>query len=213
MTRREYRKISATRQCGSIGTGGCNAFMKRWVSSSRCASCPAKGAPARAGSQPGAGASNDPSAAEAGARVGHGVCGPATSHLPGGPRSCFTGRQAWLLRVGGEESAIAGGGCDQGPDAEDGPVPWEALASPRAMPVWRRAGAPSPPHDTGRAPVSSALQAQNQRPQRGRPPARGTGAVAEGGRESEGGRGARTSGNGVTPGPGRAQAARVDVIL
>ena len=47
VTRREYRKISATRQCGSIGTGGCHAFMQRCVSASRCASCPAKGEPTR----------------------------------------------------------------------------------------------------------------------------------------------------------------------
>src|SRR5215471_8932343 len=52
------RKNSATRQCGSIGTGGCNAFMKLCVSSSRCESCPAKGEPARAGSQPCAGVRN-----------------------------------------------------------------------------------------------------------------------------------------------------------
>jgi hypothetical protein len=54
------RKNSATRQCGSIGTGGCDAFMKLCVSSSRCESCPAKGEPARAGSQPCDGARNDP---------------------------------------------------------------------------------------------------------------------------------------------------------
>jgi hypothetical protein len=64
-----------------------------------------------------------------------------------------------------------------------------------------------------RAHVSSALWAQNKRPQRGRLPARGTRAGADGGRESEGCIGALTSGNGVTPGPGRAKAARVDVIF
>src|SRR4029450_4003569 len=55
--------------------------------------------------------------------------------------------------------------------------------------------------------------AQNKRPHRGKPPARGTGAVADGGRESEGCIRARTSGNRVTPGPGRAKAARVGVIF
>ena len=64
--------------------------MKLCVSSSRCASCPAKGEPARAGSPPGAGASNDPGEAEAGDRVGQGACGPDTSHLPGGPGACLT---------------------------------------------------------------------------------------------------------------------------
>jgi hypothetical protein len=67
--------------------------MKLCVSSSRCESCPAKGEPARAGSQPCAGARNAPGDASAGARVGHGACGPETSHLPGGPGSGFTCRQ------------------------------------------------------------------------------------------------------------------------
>jgi transposase len=43
---------SATRPCGSKGIGGGNDSMKLCVSSSRCESCPAKGEPARAGSQP-----------------------------------------------------------------------------------------------------------------------------------------------------------------
>jgi hypothetical protein len=62
-----------------------------------------------------------------------------------------------------------------------------------------------------RAHVSSAQEAQKKRPHRGRPQARGTGAVAEGGRESEGCKRAVTSGNGGAPGPGRAQAVRVGV--
>src|SRR5262250_1461710 len=111
----------------------------------------------------------------------------------------------------GEEGGVSGGVFDHGTYEEDGPVTWEALASPRYTPVWRRAGDPSPTHDTWRAHVSSASKAQNKRPQRGRPHARGTRAVAEGGRESEGCIGARTSGNGITPGPGRAKAARVGV--
>jgi hypothetical protein len=53
-----YRKISATRQCGSIGTGGYDASMKCCLSSSGCESRPAKGEPARAGSQPCDGARN-----------------------------------------------------------------------------------------------------------------------------------------------------------
>src|SRR4030095_10056798 len=62
-----------------------------------------------------------------------------------------------------------------------------------------------------RAHVLSASEAQKKRPQRGRPHARGTRAVAEGGRESEGCIGATTSGNGGTPRPGRATGARVGV--
>ena len=111
----------------------------------------------------------------------------------------------------GEERIVSGGVFDHGTYEEDGPVTWEALASPRPMPVSRRAGDPSPTHDTLRAHVSSAPWAQNKRPHRGRPLARGTGVVAEGGRESEGCIRALTSGNGVTPEPGRAKAARVGV--
>jgi hypothetical protein len=37
---------------------------------------------------------------------------------------------------------------DHGTYEEDGPGTWEALASPRPIPVWRRAGDPSPTHDT-----------------------------------------------------------------
>jgi hypothetical protein len=46
---------------------------------------------------------------------------------------------------------VSGGVFDHGTHAEDGPVTWEALASPRPMPVSRRAGDPSPTHDTLRA--------------------------------------------------------------
>ena len=113
----------------------------------------------------------------------------------------------------GEERGVSGGVFDHGTYEEDGPVTWEALASPRYTPALRRAGDPSPTHDTLRAHVSSALEAQNKRPQRGRPSARGTGAVAEGGRESEGCIRAVTSGNRGTLGPGRAKAARVGVIF
>jgi len=52
-------------------------------------------------------------------------------------------------RQWGEERGVSGGVCDSGTQEEDGPVTWEALASPRPMPVWRRAGDPSPTHDTG----------------------------------------------------------------
>src|SRR5262249_13324316 len=92
---------------------------------------------------------------------------------------------------------VSGGVFDHGTHEEDGPVTWEALASPRHTPVWRRAGDESPTHGTLRAHVSSAQEAQNKRPHRGRLLARGTGAVAEGGRESEGCIGAVTSGNGM----------------
>jgi len=91
-----------------------------------------------------------------------------------------------LRELLGEEGMVSGGVFDHGTYEEDGPVTWEALASPRPIPVLRRAGDPSPTHGTLRAHVSSATKAQKKRSQRGRPPARGTGAVADGGRESEG---------------------------
>ena len=44
----------------------------------------------------------------------------------------------------GEERGVSGGVFDHGTYEEDGPVTWEALASPRHIPVLRRAGDPSP---------------------------------------------------------------------
>ena len=111
----------------------------------------------------------------------------------------------------GKEGFISGGVFDQGTHEENGPVTWEALASPRHIPVWRRAGDPSPTHNTWRVHVLSAYEAQKKRPQRGRPPARGTRAVADG-RQGVGG--LHTSedvGEQDHPGPGRAKAARVGV--
>jgi len=46
------RPFSATRQCWSKGIGGCDDFMKLRVLSSGCESRPARGEPARAGSEP-----------------------------------------------------------------------------------------------------------------------------------------------------------------
>src|SRR4029453_14117314 len=48
----------------------------------------------------------------------------------------------------GEERNVSGGVFDHGTHEEDGPVTWEALASPRLIPVLRGAGGPSPTHDT-----------------------------------------------------------------
>jgi hypothetical protein len=64
----------------------------------------------------------------------------------------------------GEEGGVSGGVFDHGTDEEDGPGTWEALASPRPIPVWRRAGDPSPTHGTLRAHVSSALRGTEQAP-------------------------------------------------
>ena len=48
----------------------------------------------------------------------------------------------------GKEGVVSGGVFDQSTHEEDGPVTWEALASPRQTPVERRAGDPSPTHGT-----------------------------------------------------------------
>ena len=47
----------------------------------------------------------------------------------------------------GKEGFISGGVFGQSTHEEDGPVTWEALASPRHIPVSRRAGDPSPTQD------------------------------------------------------------------
>ena len=48
----------------------------------------------------------------------------------------------------GREGLVSGGVFDHGTHEEDGPVTWEALASPRHIPVLRRAGESSPTHGT-----------------------------------------------------------------
>jgi hypothetical protein len=104
------------------------------------------------------------------------------------------------LRELGEEGAISGGVFDHSTYAEDGLVPWEALASPRRYSglAERRCPVSDARHvggRTGRRP----LRAQHKHPPRGRLLARGTGAVADRGRASEGGIRALTSGNRVSP--------------
>jgi hypothetical protein len=51
-------------------------------------------------------------------------------------------------RTVGKAGAVSGGVFDHSTHEEDGLVTWEALASPGQMPVIRRAGYPSPTHDT-----------------------------------------------------------------
>ena len=111
---------------------------------------------------------------------------------------CIEGNNSPLrtLFFGGKEGVVSGGVVDQSTHEEDGPVTWEALASPRHIPVERRAGDPSPTHDTLRAHVSSAQGGTEQAFAPRVATARGTGAVADGGRELEGGRGVMRSGNG-----------------
>ena len=53
------RTFSATGRCWSIGIGGCDDFMKFRLLSSGCKSRPARGEPARVGSEPGDGLGNE----------------------------------------------------------------------------------------------------------------------------------------------------------
>ncbi len=69
---------------------------------------------------------------------------------------------------------VSGGVFDHGTHDEDGPVTWEALASPRHTPVLRRAGDPSPPHDAYSEGYIRALRLGNglaswTRPRKGGP--------------------------------------------
>ena len=112
-----------------------DAFMKLCVSSSRCESCPAKGEPARAGSQPCGGARNDPGDARARRTCGPWGMRPETYNLPGCPGSVLPeGNNNPLQAFLGEEGGIRRV-FDHGTYEEDGPVTWEALASPRHIPA------------------------------------------------------------------------------
>ena len=55
----EHRRFSATRLCWSKRNGGCDDSMKPRFSSSGCEARPARGEPARAGSEPGDGLGNE----------------------------------------------------------------------------------------------------------------------------------------------------------
>jgi hypothetical protein len=138
--------------------------MKLRSSSSGGASRPVKGAPARAGSTSCAGRGDTVGEASAGARAGRGTAAPQPRVFPDAERAGLHRRQQRTPATTGREGRVAGGGCDQSTHAEDGPGTWEALASPRHLPVWRRAGDPSPTHGTGRAHGSSARSGTEQAP-------------------------------------------------
>jgi len=55
----EHKRFSATRPYWSKGIGGCDDSMKLRLSSCGCGTRPAKGEPARAGSEPGDGCGNE----------------------------------------------------------------------------------------------------------------------------------------------------------
>ena len=139
---------------------------------------------------------------------------PRNLCFPDAERAGFHRRQQQPLREGvffwARRGLVSGGVFDHSTHEEDGPVTWEALASPRRNPgVAESRCVVSGARRGGGCTCRRPTWAENKRPPRGRLLARGTEATAEGGRESEGCRGAWTSGNGVAPGPGRAQAARV----
>jgi hypothetical protein len=87
-------------------------------------------------------------------------CGPETYAFPDAEGPVFPeGNNQPRREFLGEEGMVSGGVFDHGTHEEDGPVTWEALASPRHTPVMRGAGDPSPTHGTLRAHVSSAQEA------------------------------------------------------
>jgi hypothetical protein len=136
----------ATRPCGSTGIGGCDAFMKFCLSSSGCESRPAKGEPARAGSKPGAALGNKTGDAEACERVGHRIAAPKRIFFPDAETAAVERRPQPSFALWGDVGRVSGGVFDYSTHEEDGPVTWEALASPRRIPVLRRAGELSPTH-------------------------------------------------------------------
>jgi hypothetical protein len=60
--------------------------------------------------------------------------------LPDAEHPRISRRQQPSPAVVGEEGRVSGGVYDYSTHEEDGLVTWEALASPRHIPVWRRAG-------------------------------------------------------------------------
>ncbi len=108
----------------------------------------------------------------------------------------------------GEEPTVPGGVLDHGTQEEDGPETWEALAFPRMTRVDGETGDPSPTPSTyaDHAPAVKKSVRIGVGRRQGEPEPWPMEA-----RESEGCIRAKTSGNGVVPGPGRAKAARVDV--
>jgi hypothetical protein len=183
--------------------------MKLGTSSSGCETRPAKGEPARAGSRPGDGASNGLGDAEVCERAGPGAGGPETSHLPGGRGAGCPCRQQHPLAYVWARRGVSPAGCSTRARTQR-----TAQAPGRPAPLLdpsRSGGEPVPRLRRTTRWCAHVSSAQHKRWHRGRPRARGTGAVADGGREAEGCIRAWTSGNGGTPGPGRAQAARVEV--
>src|SRR6266478_7348611 len=91
---------------------------------------------------------------------------PRNLCFPDAERAGFHRRQQQPLREGvffswARRGLVSGGVFDHSTHEEDGPVTWEALASPRLIPVLRRAGDPSPTHDTLASARVVGLMAQN----------------------------------------------------
>jgi hypothetical protein len=141
------RYFSATRPCGSIGIGGHKSSMKFCLSSSGCETRPAKGEPTRPVASL-ATVAEMPSAMRRQANVRAVGLRPRNLCFPDAERAGIREGNNGPLRELGEEGAVSGGVFDHSTYEEDGLATWEALASPREIPVWRRAGDPSPTHGT-----------------------------------------------------------------
>src|SRR5919197_736402 len=164
--RREYRKISATRQCGSKG-------KEDAITSGNFVCRPAGAKPARprvSPPEPVGRLATIPemwSAMRSRANMwamGHAAPKPIVFPEAEGPVVPEGNNPPLHTCRLGEEGGVSGGVFDHGTYEEDGPVTWEALASPRHIPALRRAGDPSPTHGTLRAHVSSALRGTEPAP-------------------------------------------------
>jgi hypothetical protein len=138
--------------------------MKLRLSSSGCEARPARGEPARVGSEPGDGPGNGAGEAEARERVGRGVCGLEIYVIPDAQGSVLPEGDDDLSVWMGEGGTVSGGVFDHGTYEEDVPGTGEALAFPREEPVTRRAGDPSP---TDRASAGACATGEEPAPASG----------------------------------------------
>jgi len=106
--------------------------MKFRLSSSGCETRPARGEPARVGSEPGDGHGNAAGEAEARKRVGRGICSHENYEIPGAQDVVLSEGDGGLPdRCNAGEGRLAPGGVlDHGTHEEDGPGTWEALIAP-----------------------------------------------------------------------------------
>ena len=113
-------------------------LMKLRSSSSGCESRPARGEPARVGSEPGDGHGNATGDAEAHKRVGRGICSHENYEVPGAQGVMLSEGHGGLpdRSNAGEGRNAPGGVFDHGTHEEDDSATWEALVAP-----WENSGA------------------------------------------------------------------------